>query len=73
MQHGVSDHHDGENILKRVKEHHLPKGKPPKEKQCQPTRQCAENKRLGKKDQLYTHIKTVILLCASTHILRPSI
>jgi hypothetical protein len=39
----VSDHHDGENTLKRLMECHLPRGKPPKEKKGQPTRHCVGN------------------------------
>lgn len=38
--HGVSGHHDGEDIIKRLTKSHFPKRIPATEKKCKPTRWC---------------------------------
>ena len=40
VHHGVSGHHDGDNTLKKLTECHLPRGIPPTDKKCKPTRRC---------------------------------
>jgi hypothetical protein len=37
---GVSGHHDGDNIVQRLMDHHLSKRIPPTEKKCKHTIQC---------------------------------
>jgi len=72
VQHGVPSHHDGDNTLKRVMEHYFPRGIPPMEKKCKPTR-CVGCIKHKKKEKLYTNVKNVNMPHASTPVLRPSI
>jgi len=69
----MSVHHDGDNTLKRVTEHYFPRGIPPTEKKCKPTRRCVGCIKHKKKEKLYTNIKIVNLFHASAPFLRPSI
>ena len=40
VQHGGSGHHDGDITMRRLMEHHFPRGILPTEKKCKPIRWC---------------------------------
>jgi len=50
MLHGMSGHHDGDNTVNRLMEHHFPRISPT-EKKCKPTRQCDVYSKRNKKER----------------------
>jgi len=71
--HGVLGHHDVYKIFKRLMECHFPRRIPSTEKKCKPTRRCVVWSKYNKREQLYTIVKTVILLCMSMGVFKPTV
>jgi len=50
--HGVSGHHDGDGIVKRLTKCHFPKRIPATEKNCKPTRWCVIRSKHNKRKEI---------------------
>jgi hypothetical protein len=70
---GVSGHRDGDNIFKRLVEHNFPRRIPSTEEKCKPTRWCVFCSKYNKRERLYTIVITVILLCMSVGVSKPTV
>ena len=69
----MSGYNDGDNIFKRLMEHHFPRRIPSTEKKFKTTKQCVICSKYNKREQLYTIVKTVILFCMSMGVSKPTI
>jgi len=71
--HGVSGHHDGEGIIKRLTKCHFPRRIPATEKKCKPTKCVFSIASITKDERLYTIVNTAMLLCRLMSVSRPTI